>query len=291
MTLQQLKYFCKLAEVLHYTEAANLLYISQSGLSYSIAELEKKLGVPMFTKHSKKTALTKFGEEFLPYAKKALENIEEGSIRIKKMLIPEPIINMGYIYSLSFGILSDTLADFRLMPGYNDISFNFVQGASSVIIEKLKKHELDIALLADVQDDDLESVFVHEQELFVVMPKSHRLAEKEHVNLHDIIHEDFVAISSKSSLRTCVDNVFHSVGVTPRIKIQAEECNTIASFVSANFGISIMPKIPSLDPFNIAWRPVENKPFIRKINLAWLKSHKLSQVVNHFKDCLLAKLI
>ena len=291
MTLQQLKYFCKVAEVLHYTEAANSLFISQSGLSYSIAELEKKLGAPMFTKHSKKTALTKFGEEFLPYAKKALENIEEGSNRVKKMLTPESVINLGYIYSLSFGILSDTLADFRLKPDYDDISFNFVQGVSSVIIDKLKKYELDIALLADVQDYDLESIFVYEQELFVVMPKSHRLAEKEHINLHDIIQEDFVAISSKSSLRKCVDNVFHSVGATPRIRIQAEECNTIASFVSANFGISILPEIPSLDPFDIAWRSIEEKPFIRKINLVWLKSNKLSPVVQQFKDCLLAKLI
>ncbi|UQT39923.1 LysR family transcriptional regulator [Acidaminococcus intestini] len=47
MTLLQLLYFETLARVLHYTRAAEELHISQPSLSYSIAELEKELGVSL----------------------------------------------------------------------------------------------------------------------------------------------------------------------------------------------------------------------------------------------------
>ena len=69
MTLQQLKCLCVMAEVLHYTKAANQLYISQPSLSYAISELEKELGVPLFERKGNRTCMTKYGENFLPYVK------------------------------------------------------------------------------------------------------------------------------------------------------------------------------------------------------------------------------
>ena len=53
MTLQQLRYFCVTAEVLHYTRAADLLYISQPSLSYALSKLEKELNMPLFEKRGK----------------------------------------------------------------------------------------------------------------------------------------------------------------------------------------------------------------------------------------------
>jgi DNA-binding transcriptional LysR family regulator len=54
MTLQQLEYFRVMAKVLHYTKAAEMLYISQPSLSYAISELEKELAIPLFKKMVKK---------------------------------------------------------------------------------------------------------------------------------------------------------------------------------------------------------------------------------------------
>ena len=48
MTVQQLKYILKVAEVGSITEAAKLLFISQPSLSNSIKETEKRLVSPFF---------------------------------------------------------------------------------------------------------------------------------------------------------------------------------------------------------------------------------------------------
>ena len=97
MTLQQLRYFCVTAEVLHYTRAAELLYISQPSLSYALSRLEKELNMPLFEKRGKQVALTTYGAEFLPYAKRALSELSKGQERLKELRAPSAgIINLGY---------------------------------------------------------------------------------------------------------------------------------------------------------------------------------------------------
>ena len=46
MNLRQLQYFKTIAELEHYTRAAEKLYVSQSNLSHSMAALEEELGIP-----------------------------------------------------------------------------------------------------------------------------------------------------------------------------------------------------------------------------------------------------
>ena len=52
MNMQQLHYFKKIAEMEHYTKAANALSITQPCLSYAISELEKELGAPLSIKQA-----------------------------------------------------------------------------------------------------------------------------------------------------------------------------------------------------------------------------------------------
>ena len=51
MNLFHIRYFVKLAEVGHYTKAAQELHITQPSLSHAISQLENELGVPLFEKN------------------------------------------------------------------------------------------------------------------------------------------------------------------------------------------------------------------------------------------------
>ena len=50
MNLRQLYYFKTIAELEHYTRAAEKLFVSQSSLSHAIQELESELNVKFFEK-------------------------------------------------------------------------------------------------------------------------------------------------------------------------------------------------------------------------------------------------
>lgn len=58
MNLQQLYYFKTIAELEHYTRAAEKLLISQPSLSYAMSELERELGASLFVKQGRGVVLT-----------------------------------------------------------------------------------------------------------------------------------------------------------------------------------------------------------------------------------------
>ena len=147
MTLQELRYFCVTAEVLHYTRAANLLYISQPSLSYALNKLEKELGVPLFEKQGKKVSLTKYGKEFLPYAKRALNELSSGIEHLQEIQRPTAgIISLGYIYSVSFALLPSFVNRFYAYQGSDQTAFRFHQGTAGELIEQLLGGSLDLLI-------------------------------------------------------------------------------------------------------------------------------------------------
>ncbi|MCI1956591.1 MAG: LysR family transcriptional regulator [Oscillospiraceae bacterium] len=76
MTLQQLKYVIKIVEYGSITEAAKRLYITQPSLSSAVKELEKELGIEIFSRSSRGVSLTVDGAEFLSYARQVVEQEE-----------------------------------------------------------------------------------------------------------------------------------------------------------------------------------------------------------------------
>lgn len=78
MNLSQLRYFRKLAQVQHFTRAAEELFITQPALSNSIKQLEGELGIPLFEQHGRNVRLTKFGKEFNEYVSEGLDVIDKG---------------------------------------------------------------------------------------------------------------------------------------------------------------------------------------------------------------------
>lgn len=289
MTLQQLHYFIVLADMLHYTKAAQKLYISQPSLSRAVSELEKELGAPLFAKDGKLTMLTDYGKAFLPYAKESIAKIDTGKKVIQEMLVPSTSVRLGYIYSLSFSILPGILENFLAQEENRDTQFTFFQGMAADIVDKLKKGELDIALSVRADDDAISENAIFRQELYLVVPKGHRLAQKEQVVLEDLENESFVTINANSSLRRQLDSAFETLNATPRITFEAEECNAMASFVSANLGVAIMPEIPALRSYNVEVLPIEGNLLKRKIYALCAKDHQLSSAATRFRNYLLER--
>ena len=69
MTLQQLRYVITIAETGSLSRAAEQLYMAQPSLTASLRELERELGVSIFTRTGRGVTLTADGAEFLLYAR------------------------------------------------------------------------------------------------------------------------------------------------------------------------------------------------------------------------------
>lgn len=72
LDLRALRYFVAAAEDLHFTRAAARLFVAQQALSREIAELERRIGEPLFTRTTRRVALTPAGERLLVRARELI---------------------------------------------------------------------------------------------------------------------------------------------------------------------------------------------------------------------------
>jgi DNA-binding transcriptional LysR family regulator len=293
MTLQQLKCLLVMSEVLHFTKAANQLYISQPSLSYAISELEKELGVPLFERRGNNTFMTKYCESFLPYVKQIFSTLHDGKTHLSEIFDASTgTVNLGYIYSVSFDFVPRMLENFYADQGNSRITFEFVQGLHSVLIEKLKAGSLDLLLSANPHEKAITGIPLFKQELFVVVPESHRLASKKDVSLSNIKDEPLVTLNKTSDIRNHIIRRFDVIGAKPIIAGEVAECIGMSALVKANLGIAITPLSPTFEGGNLKilrFCEDERDAMCRDIHLLWLKDHRFEPSAKRFRDFIIER--
>ena len=91
MKLQQLRYVIQVAESGSLTAAAERLFVAQPSLSKAVAELEREMGVTIFTRSRTGVELTEEGTRFLSYARQVVEQADlleaeyKGGTRVRRV--------------------------------------------------------------------------------------------------------------------------------------------------------------------------------------------------------------
>lgn len=283
MTLQQLRYFCVMTEVLHYTKAANMLYVSQPSLSYSLSKLEEELGVPLFEKTGKQTRLTKFGTAFLPYAKNALHELSRGEAVLMEMAgAISGTVSLGYIYSVGFQLMPRVVEKFFEHRGDREITFRFQQGMTRVLLDELMEGSLDILLSAEPDIEGVDFIPIHQQEVFLAVHENHPLASRASVKLDDLAGEKLISINHNAILYRQLENHFREHEMQPQIIFEVDECSSIAAFVAAQAGVAIIPHLPVAESYPIKLLPFEGPKLQREIGLIKCKNRFMTPSVQCF---------
>ena len=83
-SLAALRSFEAAARLLSFRAAAEELSVTQSAISHQVAELERRLGVGLFTRHNRQVELTAAGELYHPYLREAFERIAQGTALVTR---------------------------------------------------------------------------------------------------------------------------------------------------------------------------------------------------------------
>lgn len=286
VTLLQLQYFKTLARVLHYTHAAAELHIAQPSLSYSIKELEKELGVKLFEKDSRHIRLTIYGEQFLPYAEQALAMLDEGVGVLRQMSnSAQQIVRLGYFHSISASLIPAAMMGIYGQEKNRSVRFQFTEAPSFDLFQMLKRGEVDLAFCLH-QDEELESVTIMRQPLYLAVPEHHPLAKRESVCFEDFAREPIVMLDKPSSLRTQLDQVYAQHGLAPDVVFEVRECNAALQYVALRFGVSVLPQVPAMENEKVVVIPVSDSgaSFVRTVYFSWMKRRPLSPAARRVRD-------
>lgn len=289
MDLQQLEYFRTLAQTQHVTRSAEVLSISQSALSRSIARLEDEMGVPLFDRQGRTIRLNQFGQIFLERVENMMKEFNEGKKEIQDLLEPESgTISLGFLHTLSTNLIPDLISSFRM--DYPKIKFKLGQGPSHILLDQLQSGEIDLCLIAPndvkhpVRWEELWS-----EELFVIVPKNHKFANYQSIKLEELANEPFIHLKKGFSLRITVEQLFQEGEITPDITFEGEEADTVAALVAAGLGISILPDLKGIDKSKLLQIPLSWPMSKRRIGLAWVEGRYISPANDKFKSFVFEK--
>ncbi|MBO7193263.1 MAG: LysR family transcriptional regulator [Bacteroidaceae bacterium] len=240
MELRQLKYFVKSAEYLNFSVAAKHLYITQSTLSQQIKQLEFELGFELFLRNSRHISLTEAGEEFLPFARKTIQDAEDGVQRLYDLQnVKTGTLRIGVTYSLSTVLTEGVICFIKEFPG---IKLEIIYKTVDELLELLRERKVDFVLsykpLCDAPD--INSMMLFENALAVVVSKEHPLAARKEIKLQELSGKQLLLPSKGLQARTMLDKLTEKAGLELNSTLELNETNILLQMVATGHYITIL---------------------------------------------------
>jgi len=293
MNFRALQYFVKLAELKHFSKAANACFVSQPTLSTQIRKLEDELGVSLVERAPRKIMLTPIGEDIAHRARHILRDIEHIKDAARRSGNPETdTIKLGIFPTLAPYLLPHVIPVIRRQ--YPELRLQLAEEKTGTILNMLDQGQLDAGLLAlPVEDHGMEVEILFEEPFVAAMPSSHPLSEKQFIGLKDLEGEELLLLEEGHCLRQHALAVCELAGAHERVDFQATSMETLRQMVAANAGVTLMPVLSVKPPIpstgNIALRSFRPPAPSRTIVLVWRSSSPLGGFLRKLAESLKVK--
>ncbi|MFC5951135.1 LysR family transcriptional regulator [Pseudonocardia lutea] len=185
MDVRSLRYAVTLAETLHFGRAAQVHYIAAQPFGRRIQALERELGTPLFSRTSRRVALTPAGERFVTRARRILAQLDALVEQVEGPREDPPVLRVGV---LGFG-LADLWSDVRALVESRCPALGLVTVELDWEnqYDTLRAGEVDVAVVHDVGGaDDLVLDRTPELDRYAVVPVGSELGEADRLTLADV---------------------------------------------------------------------------------------------------------
>ncbi len=268
MNLRDLRYLLAVAEHGHFGRAAKACGISQPTLSVQLRKLEDQLGVTLFERTTKTVAPTAACQRLIGHARAAVAEAE-AMLAVARTL-RDPLagrFRLGIIPTLAPYLLPLVFAPLRkALPA---LEVEPWEDQTTALLERLRAHELDAALLAtEVDRPDLASEPLFAEPFVAALPPEHPLAEREVVAEADLAR-DILVLADGHCLR---DQTLAACGHDGALGgvLRAASLPTLLNMVAAGYGTTLIPGLASgaAQDVGIVLRPLAARAG-RTVRIAW----------------------
>lgn len=243
MNNNDLRYFCVVADTLHFGHAARILHITQPPLSRTIKRLEEELGVVLFKRNQRNVTLTPAGEYLKRKCKTLLSGFSELEKEVKK--IGEG--KSGELHITSVGTVVPRILEYvnRFLCKYPGVSIKLSQYTTSEQIKLIKSAEADIAFVrCPLSSEGLELSDIYKECYVLVTPKSFNMKIEIPQDLRQLSDMPYISFPRELG-RGSFDRIIslcNMGGYSPDIKHEPYQLNTAIRMAEAGLGVTIVPE-------------------------------------------------
>ena len=283
MELRTLRYFVTVAEELNITRAAGLLNISQPPLSQQLKNLEEELDTVLFIRGKRRLELTEAGKMLYQRAKDILSLSEKTEAEIRSLKAGMTgTVSIGLVEGMAPDIAAEWFSGF--LKEHPQVRFRILDGNSDDLIEKMRGGLIGLAVITAPYDQQLLNSFQGGQErMAALMRRDHPLAERESLNVEDLLPEPLIVPSRKAHVDT-IRRWFRGTGENPGIICEMDNYLDAAALAGRGVGISIFPQTAYVMNDSLIQKEIFAPNTAVDYLFVWRKGHQLSLLEETFID-------
>ena len=239
-TSRQLRAFLLVAQYRSFTRAAQALYITPSGLSVLIRELETQLGFRLFDRTTRHVALTAYGNELLAVAQRSVTDLDVVMSQLKRSAIQASLsVALGAAPLISANILPQAIKEFR--RHWPDIRIRLFDGSQTAILEMVETGKLDVGLGVFPPIPGIRRVPIFRFSLMLMRPEKAPVFRPASTAWAALKNETLISLPPASPIQRIVNKHLDKAHVTPREGAVVNLLDTQIALVEADEGIAIVP--------------------------------------------------
>ncbi len=246
MELRHLRYFVAVAETGGFSAASRALHVSQSAISEQVADLEEEVKVPLLDRKQRMTQLTPYGEVFLERSRDILKLSEQAIQAARSAYRGETgRLTIGFFVGGTQHGFTQWIRQFR--QKYPAVTISLIEMNPTAQQMALVNGSIDVAFTRTVPHAlraELRTQLLYSEELLVVLPRQHALAQAKSILVRELEGERFV-MSERANSPAVFDRVLAlcaEAGFSPTISTYGSVSSGVIALVEAGEGIAVLPR-------------------------------------------------
>lgn len=241
-----------------FSKTAEELGITQPSVSYSIRQLENKLGVKLFERTGYSATLTSEAEVLLPYVEQALNSINMGIDNLNDFIhLNNGKITIGVPAHIGVFLLSDIIKEFNKI--HPKIKIKIVSKPTRELFRLLNTNELDVIIDSSPLDDNIYNFNIQkitrESCALACNKKMKKLLNKK-VTINEILEYPLIVPTKSSGCTKELIKLFEEKNIKFDPSFEITTSDVIVQLLEENLGIGYLFE-----------KTIENYPNLEKIDL------------------------
>lgn len=240
MTLQRYEIFRNVVQIKNLTKTGNELNLTQSTVSHAIKSLEEEFGFRLIIRNRTGIKLTREGEKVYEYSLKVLkanDNLMQEVSALKGF--ETGTVKVGIFTSVATNWIPSILKNFKVK--YPGISVELLEGDYKSLEKAVKSGDLDCCFTIDSNNKNIDFIPLKKDKLFCIVSSQNPLSKQKYMKIKQL--EEYALIQAQKGWDYLISDFFKIHNISPHIKYEISDDQSIIALVKADFGINIRPEL------------------------------------------------
>ncbi|MBB3455149.1 DNA-binding transcriptional LysR family regulator [Rhizobium sp. BK313] len=242
MELRTLRAFVEVVRQGGFSEAAKVVFTTQSAVSKAVRQLEDELGLPLLNRIGHRTTLTDAGEVVYRRALTILAGRDDLIAELAELRgLSRGMLRLGLPPIGNDALFAPLFAVFR--SRYPGIEIKLVEQGAKRLEEMVLSGEVDLGASLLPAPEVFEWQSVRREPMHVLLPAGHTLEGQKTVRLAGLKDNPFILFESGFALNGIILDACRTAGFEPDIVARSSQINFIIELVAAGLGVGFLPRM------------------------------------------------